>query len=167
MKVAGETWQRSRWTSPAAGSYIQPCDCEDPHHSCFHCSTLTTGTLCTWITVLSCCLWFIIIIISLSCPQWGCSWFTVLFSPGLHWIHRKEPTFLFFQAVTTRLFLGQKIDSPCWKALTSFFVATNSLKKSFLFPLAVLRSKYYLSANVLQVWHSRRNCQKHVVIFAH
>ena len=25
MKVAGETWQRSRRTSPAAGSYIQPC----------------------------------------------------------------------------------------------------------------------------------------------
>ena len=25
MKVAGETWQRSRQTSPAAGSYIQPC----------------------------------------------------------------------------------------------------------------------------------------------
>ena len=24
MKVAGETWQRSRRTSPAAGSYIQP-----------------------------------------------------------------------------------------------------------------------------------------------
>jgi len=25
VKVAGETWQRSRRTSPAAGSYIQPC----------------------------------------------------------------------------------------------------------------------------------------------
>ena len=25
-KVAGETWQRSRRTSPAAGSYVQPCD---------------------------------------------------------------------------------------------------------------------------------------------
>ena len=25
MKVAGETWQRSQQTSPAAGSYIQPC----------------------------------------------------------------------------------------------------------------------------------------------
>ena len=25
MKVAGETWQRSQRTSPAAGSYIQPC----------------------------------------------------------------------------------------------------------------------------------------------
>ena len=24
MKVAGETWQKSRRTSPAAGSYIQP-----------------------------------------------------------------------------------------------------------------------------------------------
>jgi len=24
MKVAGETWQRSQQTSPAAGSYIQP-----------------------------------------------------------------------------------------------------------------------------------------------
>ena len=25
MKVAGETWQRGPRTSPAAGSYIQPC----------------------------------------------------------------------------------------------------------------------------------------------
>ena len=30
MKVAGETWQRSRRTSPAAGSYIQPCLRDQP-----------------------------------------------------------------------------------------------------------------------------------------
>ena len=30
MKVAGETWQRSRRTSPADGSYIQPCLRDQP-----------------------------------------------------------------------------------------------------------------------------------------
>jgi len=29
MKVASETWQRSPQTLPAAGSYIQPCICNN------------------------------------------------------------------------------------------------------------------------------------------
>ena len=33
MKVAGETLQRSRRTSPAAGSYLQPCQCLSPPRS--------------------------------------------------------------------------------------------------------------------------------------
>ena len=33
MKVADETWQRSRRTSPAAGSYIQPWKPTEDDHS--------------------------------------------------------------------------------------------------------------------------------------